>query len=108
MEAKIDYSVLTANSHGPYTFLINGELYYCSDSLIPDDENAPTYTQIYINDEAAQRDARMNRNPNISSELIAELQAMILCDHSYIDIYQQALQQIMKTSPEQQHNVYMV
>jgi len=106
--AKIDYSVLTANGHGPYTFWINGELYHHSGSLIPDDENAPTYAQIYINDEAAQRDAQMNRNPNLSPELIAELQAMILHDHPYIDIYQQALWQIMETPPKQQHNVYLV
>jgi len=76
--AKIDYSVLTANGHGPYTFWINGELYYRSGSLISDDENPPTYAQIYINDEAAQRDAQMNRNPNLSPELIAKLQAMML------------------------------
>jgi len=90
------------------TFRINSELYYCSGSLIPDDENAPTYAQIYINDEAAQRDAWMNRNPNLLPELFAELQAMILHDHSYVDIYQQALWQIMETPSEQQHNVYMV
>ena len=50
----------------------------------------------------------MNRNPNLSPELIAELQAMILHNHPYVDIYQQALQQIMETPPEQQHNVYIV
>jgi len=91
LRAKIDYSVLTANGHSLYTFQINGELYHHSSLLIPDNENAPTYAQIYINDEAAQRDAWMNRNPNLSPELIAELQAIILCDHPYVDIYQQAL-----------------
>ena len=107
--AKIDTSVLNANRHGgPYTFRINGELHHRTGSLLPDDGNAPTYAQIYINDEVAQRNARMGRNPNLEPELIAELQAMILRDHPYISIYRQALQRIQDTPLDQQQNVYMV
>jgi hypothetical protein len=104
--AKIDYSVM--NGHGPYTFQINGELHHHAGALMPHGENTPTYAQIYIYDEAAQRLAHTTRNDNLLPQLIAELQAMILCDHPYIEIYKQAYQRILETPPDQHQNVYMV
>ena len=106
--AKINYSVLTAGGNGPYTFWINSELHHHVGALLAQGYNAPTYAQIYIHDEAAQRQTRENRNLNLSPQVIAELQTVILCDHPYVEIYQQALRRISEIPPDLCQNVYIV
>jgi hypothetical protein len=54
---KVDESVNRGN--GPYVFKIQGRLSHLAGSLLPEEEEAPVYAQLYIYDPAEALDFRM-------------------------------------------------
>ena len=83
----VDRSVI---GHGPPVFRIHGELRHFSGSLLPEEPDPPSYSQLYIVDphEAYQR--RIFRNENLSLNTTHMLQQLMIDHNPYTPIYQHA------------------
>ena len=102
--AKIDHSVL--NGTGPYSFRISGELHHQASALLPPNDHAPSYAQLYIHDPNQQLDYREANNANaLSRPLMTIIQGAILQSHPYVELYKQAYQIIREKPAEEQHDV---
>jgi len=99
---KVDESVNRGN--GPYVFKIQGRLSHLAGSLLPQEEESPVYTQLYIYDPAEALDYCMQHEANqgLNRQVMAELQDMLYHVHPAIQLYKQAYEIIQKMPNHQQ------
>lgn len=85
----------------PYVFRIQGELYHHVGSLVPPDDHAPRYAQLYIYDSQFALNARAERNSNLSRETLRVLQETLTETHRYVQLYRHAFEVLRHTdAPE--------
>ena len=89
---NVNQSVL--NGCGPYSFRMHGEMCHKVGALIPQDNQA-TLT------------ACNNRNSNLDSFLMGELQDMLITNNPFVPLYKQAHQIMQETPPELQSHLQM-
>ena len=89
--ANFDQSLLQGG--GPYVLRLYGELYHNHSSLIPA-AGAASYAQLYIYDPRAALQQRMERNRLLSSNIMSDLQEMLLQHNPFIPIYKQAAERL--------------
>ncbi|XP_074277038.1 uncharacterized protein LOC141600694 [Silene latifolia] len=81
MGAKIDHSVNT--NSGPYVFRISGQVLHRIGSLLPPDDQDPSYAQLYVYDsssEIAMREKAVGKSegsPKLDTEILARLKDML-------------------------------
>ena len=84
---KVDHSI---EGHGLPVFRIHGELKHLSGSLLPDESEHPSYSQLYIyNSDMAYR-YQISRNDNLSLNTMRTLQLLMWDYNAYTPIYQHA------------------
>lgn len=93
---RLDGSVL--DGRGPPCYKIQGDLYHRLGPLLPDEDNTPSYSQLYIWDNAEALDLRHQRNPDTNRETMASLQEMMHRRNPFVSVYQRAFD-IMQSSP---------
>jgi hypothetical protein len=76
--AKVDHSIA---GHGPPVFQIQGELRHLSGSLLPEDSEAPKYSQLYVYDPDMAYRYRISRSENLSLKTMQVLQG-VMADHN--------------------------
>lgn len=84
---KVDHSIA---GRGPPVFRIHGELSHLSGSLLPEESEAPTYSQLYIYDPHMAYRYRISRNENLSLNTMQILQDVMTNFNTYTPIYQHA------------------
>ena len=84
---KVDHSI---EGHGPPVFRIHGELRHLSGSLLPDESEHPSYSQLYIYDPDMAYRYRITRNDNLSLNTMRILQRLMWDYNAYTPIYQHA------------------
>ncbi|KAL1697938.1 hypothetical protein EV121DRAFT_297743, partial [Schizophyllum commune] len=72
---------------GPPVFRIHGELRHRSGALLPRENDAPVYSQLYLLDPHAALQYRMQRNGNLDEHTMAVLQNMLRQVNPYVGIY---------------------
>ena len=82
---KPDMAVM--DSHGIYTFRINGELHHLSGSLLPSEGQEPRYAQLYIHDPSSALQQRVARNSQCNPRTMASLQTMLQGSHFYAGLF---------------------
>ena len=86
-----DHSV-NSTGGGPYLFKIRGSLYHKADPLIPAEEKAPNYAQLYIYDPQEAIDFHINHTANavLYRGTMQILQDMLYHHHPGVQLYKQA------------------
>ena len=100
---KVDEKVTRAT--GPYSFRIQGDLHHLSGALLPRPGKPAVFAQLYIHDPVAQLHFREQRNRNLNSVIMTELQAMLNATHPYVQLYKQAFQIMSEKPADEQQNV---
>ena len=85
--ANVDRSIL---DRGPPIFRIQGELRHLSGSLLPEEDERPTYSQLYVCDPGMAYRYRVSRNENLSLNTMQILQRVMRDHNYYTPIYQHA------------------
>jgi hypothetical protein len=85
--ANVDHSIA---GHGPPVFRIQGELRHLSGSLLPEDSEAPKYSQLYVYDPDMAYRYRISRNENLSLKTMQVLQGVMADHNAYSPIYRHA------------------
>ena len=80
------------DGRGPPCYKIQGDLYHRLGPVFPEHGCIPTYSQLYIWDDAEALEYRRNRNPENDRDTMASLQDMFLEYNPFVDVYQQARQ----------------
>ena len=99
--ANIDKGLANAKQ-GVYTFRIHGVVYHCIGQLLPKDNEAPKYAQIYIHDGTADAEVE-NRLHHLEDASLPELRLLQLMMHEvnpYVSFFRQGIE-VMR---EQGHN----
>ena len=78
------------NRRGGWVFRIHGELCHLIGSLRPDEDDVPSYAQLYIYDARMVLAQRQDRNNNLSPRTMQSLQTMLLNSHPYANILKHA------------------
>ncbi len=93
---------LTNAKQGVYTFRIHGVVYYSIEQLLPKDNEAPKYAQIYIHDGTADAEVenRLQHLDNASLPKLGLLQRMMHEINPYVSFFRQGIE-VMR---EQGHN----
>ena len=92
------------NGRGPYTFKLHGELIHRAGSLLPEVDNPPVYSQLYIYDNAAALRYRTSNthNAELKRDILATLQNMLHTLHPATQFYKQAFELTADMPLEQQ------
>lgn len=90
---RLDGSVL--DGHGPPCYKIQGELFHRLGPISPDNDDnngppTPSYSQLYIWDNAEALELRQRRNPSTDPDIMSTLQNMLLGCNPFVRVYQQA------------------
>ena len=88
------------NGQGPYSFRMHGAMYHKMGSLLPQDEQQPSYVQMYIYDDQAALAAHNLRNSNLDPYILGELQEMLTANNPFVPLYKQAYQIMQERPPE--------
>ncbi|CAG8744857.1 2506_t:CDS:1 [Acaulospora morrowiae] len=105
MGDKIDERVI--GTQGVYNFHIQGEIHHYIDSLIPENQDSPSFSQIYIydtNDHLQQRQLLM---PNLNPTTLAQLQTMLHEVNPYTHIFRRAAH-VLQENPIQDLKIVIV
>ena len=94
--AKFDLSLLQGG--GPYVLKLHGELYHNHGALIPNDGSEGSYAQLYIYDAEDALNQRVSRNQSLSSNIMSDLQEMLLVHNPFVNIYKQAAERLREQS----------
>ena len=84
---NVDRSIV---GRGPPVFRIQGELRHLSGSLLPEDSQSPSYSQLYIYDPNMAYRYRISHNKNLSLNTIQSFQHMMWTYNAYTPVYQHA------------------
>ena len=95
---KIDENV-TGAPGGPFSFRINGGLYYKMGFLLPENDASSKYAQLYVHDEFMNNHLR--NNPNVDVTIMTLLQAMLHQIHPYVCLFKHTYQ-IIAALPQEQ------
>lgn len=87
---KQDHSV--DHGKGPPIFRIHGELKHWEGALLPHENSAPTYAQLYVFDPQIALNYRMARNTSLDRTIMSSLQSMLLEFNPYSRIYRHAFE----------------
>ncbi|KAE9384224.1 hypothetical protein BT96DRAFT_1100548, partial [Gymnopus androsaceus JB14] len=71
-----------------FVFMVNFR--HWSGTLLPYQNSAPSYAQLYILDPYAAQVHRMNRNENLDAHVMQQLQDMLIQHNIYVPIYKSA------------------
>ena len=86
----------TVTDQGRYSFKIQGSVYHRIGSLLPNDQCAPKFAQIYFYDTDHELENRMNLFPSLDKDTLNELQIMM---HEHNKFYKQ-----FKSLLDREHN----
>ncbi|KIK75378.1 hypothetical protein PAXRUDRAFT_173045, partial [Paxillus rubicundulus Ve08.2h10] len=100
---QVDNSV--NNGHRPYVYKIHGEVYHCIGSLLPAEDGAPVFGQLYIYDLAVALSSRMQWNQNLDQQTMANVQDVLYQHHSGVQVYVQAHELSCKIPAEQNFGI---
>jgi hypothetical protein len=89
----------TVNRRGGWVFRISGELCHLIGPLLPQQDVAPSFAQLYIYDPHDALNHRMTRNDNLQRLTMARLQHMLFITHRYAHDYRQAYE-ILRDYPD--------
>jgi Helitron helicase-like domain at N-terminus len=103
LDVKVDHAVTHAS--GPYSFRIQGDLHHLSGALLPPPGEPAVFAQLYIHDPASQLQFCEERNGNLNSVIMTELQAMLNNTHPYVPLYKQAFQIMREKPANEQQNI---
>ena len=95
--ANIDKGLANAKQ-GVYTFRIHGVVYHCIGQLLPKDNEAPKYAQIYIHDGTADAEVE-NRLHHLEDASLPELRLLQLMMHEvnpYVSFFRQGIEVMRK------------
>jgi len=101
----VDEDEAVTYGQGQYSFRIQGDLHHNAGGILPPPGQPAIFAQLYIHDPVAQLRLREQRNPNLNSIIMTELQAMLNNTHPYVALYKQAFQIMSEIPLNQQHNV---
>ena len=90
--ANIDKGLVNAKQ-GVYTFRIHGVVYHSIGQLLPKDNEAPKYAQIYIHDGTADAEVE-NRLQHLEDVSLLELRLLLLMMHEvnpYVSFFRQGI-----------------
>ena len=90
---KVDQSIV---GRGPSVFRIHGELRHLSGSLLPEESEPPSYSQLYVYDPDLAYRQRISRNENLSLNTMRILQRIMWDNNPYASIYQHAYEVLRK------------
>jgi hypothetical protein len=99
----LDHNLATSRSTGNYTFRIQGSAYHLIGSALPDEEQGPKYSQIYIYDVANELNNRHSFSSYVSRETLGELQTLLHQVNPFVDHYK-FMTQVAMEQQEQQPN----
>lgn len=85
------------DGRGPPCYKIQGDLYHRLGPLCPEDGHVPTYSQLYIWDNAEALGYRQHKNPNTHPETMEAIQNMLMTCNPFIHVYLQAREIVMHT-----------
>ena len=80
----------TTVGSGPSSFRIHGALHHLMGSLLPAEEQEPSYAQLYIYDPQEATDRCIQRNSELSGPILLDLHTMLRDTHPYAAVYKQA------------------
>jgi hypothetical protein len=84
MGVKVDESL---HGRGPPVFRIHGELKHLTGSLLPEEQHAPCYSQLYVYDPHQAYQYRVTRNENLSLQTMRILQQVMIEYNRYTRVY---------------------
>uniref|UniRef100_A0A6N2NFB7 ATP-dependent DNA helicase n=1 Tax=Salix viminalis TaxID=40686 RepID=A0A6N2NFB7_SALVM len=104
MGVNIDQSV--NRQSGPYVFKINGHCHHLMGSLLPSNENAPKFAQLYIYDVSNEVSNRMSQFPHSTSDssldqtIVSDLIKMLASTNCLVGLFRHASQKLSEpTNP---------
>ena len=89
----------TVQGPGPAAFRIHGGLYHLMGSLLPRENEVPSFAQLYIHDPHEAVAIRQQRNGNLNADVLRELNDMLFNHHPYVQVFKHA-HQILNARPE--------
>ena len=98
MGANIDQSV--NRQSGPYVFKINGHCHHLMGSLLPSNDNAPKFAQLYIYDVTNEVSNRMSQFPHSTSDscldetIVTEIIEMLGSTNCLVSLFRHASQKL--------------
>uniref|UniRef100_A0A6N2KXJ1 Helitron helicase-like domain-containing protein n=1 Tax=Salix viminalis TaxID=40686 RepID=A0A6N2KXJ1_SALVM len=98
MGVNIDQSV--NRQPGPYVFKINGHCHHLMGSLLPSNENAPKFAQLYIYDVSNEVSNRMSQFPHSTSDscldqtIVSDLIKMLASTNCLVGLFRHASQKL--------------
>mmetsp|Transcript_13935 Transcript_13935/g.25807 ORF Transcript_13935/g.25807 Transcript_13935/m.25807 type:complete len:491 (-) Transcript_13935:4232-5704(-) len=76
---------------GVYSYRVHGELYHLMGSLLPQDDNAPTFSQIYMYDPDFQVERRQQlMGPTVDPDILRTITDLLHQHNPFVRLYQQA------------------
>ena len=105
MAVDVDQSVL--NGCGLYSFRMHGKMCHKMGALVPQDGWQLVFAQLYIYDNQVALTACNDRNSNLDSFLMGELQDMLIANNPFVPLYKQAHQIMQETLPKLQSHLQM-
>ncbi|KAG5521520.1 hypothetical protein RHGRI_033922 [Rhododendron griersonianum] len=88
LRAKFNPNVL--NGRGPTSFIIHGESRHRTGSLLPQQGQDASYTQLYIYDPTSALNTRTRRNPQLRRDLLQTIQECLLQVNPFVEKFIQA------------------
>ena len=82
----------TVQGPGPAAFRIHGGLYHLMGSLLPRENDVPSFAQLYIHDPHETVTIRQQHNHNLDADILRELNDMLLNHHPYVNVFKHAYQ----------------
>uniref|UniRef100_A0A6N2MDD8 ATP-dependent DNA helicase n=1 Tax=Salix viminalis TaxID=40686 RepID=A0A6N2MDD8_SALVM len=97
MGVTIDQSV--NRQSGPYVFKINGHCHHLMGSLLPSNDNAPKFAQLYIYDVSNEVSNRMSQFPNsldscLDQTIVSDLIKMLASTNCLVGLFRHASQKL--------------
>ena len=85
-------------TNGPYCYRINGQVYHKVSQMLPENGNAPGFSQIYIYEKEHELDNHMNAFSTLDKSLLKDLQDMIKDINPYAQKYSH-VSEVIKENP---------
>ena len=82
----------TVQGPGPAAFCIHGGLYHLMGSLLPEENDVPSFAQLYIHDPHEAVAIRQQCNVNLNADVLQELNDMLYNHHPYVNVFKHAHQ----------------
>ena len=108
----VDYAI-NQGGHGPYSYVLRGELIHKAGFIFPMAGANPSYSQLYIHDTdhavdhriARHLRQRQNNNSLLDRATLGLLQGMLHTSHPAVHLYRQALELTNTMDPDQRCSI---